>query len=176
MSDSSGDASSSAPAALNTQKADEALKEIATKLIEIFGKLDNTTKIIDDEIPTGRNATTIAQMYRKFLDALKTIGMLKDKEVNKTYAIFYIYIRHIVFRLNYVLKLIEGIKDDANEFNDDKFDTNLIEKYIDTFNTIVNDKDSKIDDKTNLYSNAKSNVEGFKLFEKSETTDTPPPP
>jgi hypothetical protein len=141
------------------------LLEIVNNLLEIFGDFTNKDlsnadcfKVVED---AKNSKTTVAKLYDNFLN---TSNMLNSKESNKTYAIFYIYIRHIIFKLNYVKAQIEDDKTNMDLYSKAGNETFVdhIQKYVDQFNTKITDKNLHVDDQ--VYNSASGKVSTFDIF------------
>lgn len=119
------------------------LNKIVDKLLEVFGKFTdpNDVKTFDTT-----NANTVVNLYNKFLEVLQKADMLTTKDSNETYAKFYIYIRHIIFKLYTVqadLSIESGL--DKNKYTDDEF-----KKQIGTYVTEFNNTYVKKNDGTTV--------------------------
>jgi hypothetical protein len=107
------------------------LNGIVEELLKVFGKFTNKD---DVKILDTTNANTVVKLYNTFLEVLRDADMLITQENNVTYAKFYIYIRHIIFKL-YSVKADLGIEPGLikDNYTDDKF-KDQIETYVTEFN------------------------------------------
>jgi hypothetical protein len=135
------------------------LNTIVDILLGVFGKFTdpNDVKILDTT-----TANTVVKLYNTFLGVLRDADMLITQENNVTYAKFYIYIRHIIFKL-YSVKADLGIEQglDATKYTDDKF-KDQIKTYVTEFNLYVKKDDTKVKDE--IYDDTVINtINGFKI-------------
>jgi hypothetical protein len=151
----------------------QAKLQIVNKLLFIFGRFQDHNHIDviryykirsnDERYKPGQEETnkidTIAGLYN---DYLYTIGKSKLAE-NKIYVIFYIYIRHIIFKLYSVRDNIEPPTDhDEHLYNEVNFNDELIKTYIQKFNTeFLTDNSKQIDLNADMYNNVKQQIKTF---------------
>jgi hypothetical protein len=158
------------------KSANKALEGIVDKLLEVFGNFENNDSYDIVEKEENSESTTVVDYYNEFLTALSAAGMLNDENTNKVYAIFYLYIRHIIFKLNYVKELIKESSDNSQKFDDPEF-IKKIDSYIDKVNNYFGDngkiKDKDTEDNYTLYNNALGLVKNFKIFDTAPTAATP---
>jgi hypothetical protein len=147
--------------------------QIVNKLLFIFGRFKDRNHIDiiryykiksnDEQYKPEQEETnkidTIAGLYN---DYLGTIGKSKLAE-NKIYVIFYIYIRHIIFKLYSVRDNIEPPTDhDEHLYNEANFNNELIKTYIQKFNTeFLTDNSKQIDLNADMYNNVKQQIKTF---------------
>jgi hypothetical protein len=147
--------------------------QIVNNLLFIFGRFQDHNHIDviryykirsnDERYKPGQEETnkidTIAGLYN---DYLGTIGKSKLAE-NKIYVIFYIYIRHIIFKLYSVKDGLDPPSDrDPNMYNEANFNNELIKTYIQKFNTeFLTDNSKQIDVNADMYNNVKQQIKKF---------------